>query len=351
MPNCAVSALNEAIKLKEDPSKIADDLFFEVPKKLKSTLGQLFHVPPEEIILGDSATYTINILVNGIKWKKGDEILLEQGDFPTNIFPWLALKEKGVIIKMITPCSGRLSLQDLANSSSKRTRAVCLSWVNSFDGHIIDIDGIGEYCQQHNILFILNGSQAFGYKDIDLCGKGYIDVAFSCGFKWLLGPYGTGFGWMKKQVIEALALNRYYWLNQYHESLKNLTVYELNETKNYLDIFNTANFFNYIPWESSLSYLLQTGISNIQMHNKSLVDLILNQIDKKSYKLISPELSDNFSSLIVLNAVGKRSSLEIYQKLRQSGFFISLREDNLRITPHLYNGLDEAEHLVNILNS
>lgn len=91
MPRKAINALQGAAGLKEDPSNIMDQHFFDIPARLKQTLGEMFSVPAQEIILGDSATYTLLLLVNGINWRVGDEILVQDGDFPTNIYPWLVL--------------------------------------------------------------------------------------------------------------------------------------------------------------------------------------------------------------------------------------------------------------------
>jgi selenocysteine lyase/cysteine desulfurase len=280
----------------------------------------------------------------------GDEILLTEGDFPTDIYPWLPLKKNGVIIKMIQPGSGKVRLEDVSKLVTGKTKLICLSWVNSFDGHVIELDEIGHYCRQRGIIFVLNGSQAFGYKPLNLAEMEYPDVAFGCGFKWLLGPYGTGFGWMKEEFRDSLILNRYYWLNQYHESLSKLKSYEVNEPENYLDIFNTANFFNYIPWEASLRYLSEVGIGKIQDHNREIFNFIISNIDRKHYEFISRQSTAEFSSFIVLQPVGNKNAMAIQQELIKKGVFISLREGNLRITPHIYNSLAQAEYLVTTLN-
>jgi len=289
LPKIALNSLKKASQLKEDPSLIEDTMFLDVPDKLKQVLGNLFNIPSEEVILTNSASYSIHLLVRGLKWEQGDEILLVNGDFPTNIFPWLPLQKKGVKIRFIQPERPFLTVGDLKKHVSKKSKLLCVSWVNSFDGHVVDDDEIGEFCRKNNIIFALNGSQAFGYKNLDI-SKFKADVVFSCGSKWLLAPYGTGFAWIRPAIKQKLELNNAYWLNYSTDNLSDLLNYSYtdgSEGKN-LDIFATANFLNYMPWTSSLEYISDIGIKTIENYNKYLVQTILENINKTIYKILSP---------------------------------------------------------------
>jgi cysteine desulfurase/selenocysteine lyase len=348
MPQCAKEALIAACKFKDDPSTIPDSAFFDVPLQLKNALAKLFDASPEEIILGDSATYTINLLINGIPWKKGDEILLIDGDFPTDIIPWQPLKQIGVKIKMIKAVDSNLTLDELKLYATEKTKLLCVSWTNSFNGHSINIHTIGRFCRSNRIIFALNGSQSFGYIPISF-SKSLVDVAFGCGFKWLLGPYGTGFGWMTKTVRELLKINRYYWLNQYNEDLSKLNVYKIREKENYLDIFNTANFFNYIPWTASLQYLNEMGMEKIAVHNKELVTSMKNGLNTDKYSIISPLKTQDMSSIFTITSSDKIMLDKLHQRLKSNNIFSSLRDGNIRFSPHLYNSREQIENVLSYL--
>ncbi len=104
LPKSAVAALNEAVQWKISPHHLASSSIFScVPSRLKDVLGSLINAPPEDIILGNSASYGLHLLANGIKWSSGDEILLVEGDFPCDILPWLNLKKQGVKIRAVKP--------------------------------------------------------------------------------------------------------------------------------------------------------------------------------------------------------------------------------------------------------
>ena len=156
LPRVAVEALNEAVEWKVKPFYLTNRRFQETPLQLKSAIGKLLNVPPQDVILGNSATYGIHLLANGIPFKSGDEILLLQNDFPSDILPWLALKDKGVIVRQVPSKSFVLQPDELKAHITAATKLVCLPHVHTFSGHILDIEAMGEICRSKNIIFVVN---------------------------------------------------------------------------------------------------------------------------------------------------------------------------------------------------
>jgi cysteine desulfurase / selenocysteine lyase len=103
LPRVAVQAAQEAIAWKIAPFHLTTERFSQVPQRLKQALARLIDAAAEDIILGNSASYGLHLLANGIRWQAGDEILLLKGDFPSDILPWLALRERGVNVRVIQP--------------------------------------------------------------------------------------------------------------------------------------------------------------------------------------------------------------------------------------------------------
>ena len=103
LPKVAVAQAKEAIAWKIAPYKMTTERFSQVPQNLRRALGKLIEALPEDIILGNSASYGLHLLANGIRWKSGDEIVLVEGDFPSDILPWLGLRNNGVNVRFIKP--------------------------------------------------------------------------------------------------------------------------------------------------------------------------------------------------------------------------------------------------------
>lgn len=147
IPRVAAEAARRAIERKIAPFELRDDSFTEVPRRLKQALGRLIGASPEEIILGNSASYGLHLLANGLPLGRGDEVLLVRGDFPSVILPWLALEERGVRLRHLEPGEEGLTPETLEPHLGPRTRALSTTWVHSFTGRAIDLEAIGRLCR------------------------------------------------------------------------------------------------------------------------------------------------------------------------------------------------------------
>src|SRR5665213_1942020 len=101
LPKIANESLQEAIGWKSAPHLLTISKFQQVPHQLKTTIAVLLHVDKDDVILGNSATYGLHLLANGLEFKTGDEIILLQNDFPTDILPWLSLQDKGIVVHQL----------------------------------------------------------------------------------------------------------------------------------------------------------------------------------------------------------------------------------------------------------
>ncbi len=350
LPRVSVDALDEAASLKIRPFTLEDEMFFTVPRELKRALGRLLNVPHDEVILGNSTSYGLHLLANGTRWEEGDEVLLVEGDFPANITTWLGLRKQGVNVKFIKPRRRVPSPEELVDAITDRTRLFCTTWVNSFTGHLIDIDEVGRICRESDVKFVVNGTQAIGAKALNL-KETRVDAVASCGFKWLCGPYGTGFCWIELALLDQLEYNQAYWLTMQEgvglEEEMNTNIDGDLGAKRY-DVFGTANFNNFIPLTSSVEYLLSKGISSIEDHNERLVEHLVKNIDSRKFEVISPEVGEEMSSIAVISHLEGKNQ-EIYARLLDKGYYVSLRNGRLRISPHLYNTMDEIDAVLDLL--
>jgi selenocysteine lyase/cysteine desulfurase len=317
IPRVAVQEANEAISWKVAPFKLTTERFSGIPLRLKQALGKLISASPDEIILANSASYGLHLWANGIPLKEGDEVLLVKGDFPSDILPWLALRKKGVTVRLIEPRNFVIHVDDLAQNITRSTKVLCTTWVHSFSGFAVDLDVLGDLCRSKNIFFLLNVSQALGTRPLNV-SSAPVDAITGVGFKWLCGPYGTGFCWIRPELLKSLQYNQAYWLAmQTSDDLaKDQGEPEVKPdlgARTY-DIFGTANFFNFKPWTASIEYLLQQGIENIAEYNSGLVSRLIEGLDSKKYDLISPTEGPSRSTLVVITHKKPERNAEIHKK-------------------------------------
>ncbi len=353
LPNVAAQALREAIVWKQSPHLLTIPKFQQVPLELKKSIAALIHVKSEDVILGNSATYGIHLLANGLSWKAGDEIILMQNDFPTDILPWLSLEQKGVVVRQLKPKGHMLTPQEVAAAINPRTKLICLSYIHTFSGYPLDVAGIGKICQEYGILYVINLSQAAGAFEVNL-EKLPVDAVVCAGYKWLLGPYGTGFCWIKKEVRERLDYPQNYWISLMDEqSLSSegpMSLKDDHSARRY-DMFGTANFFNYVPWRSSIEYLLSIGLENIQAHNQALVNQFVDGLNKKCFHLISPEIKAERTNIAVFSDKDPARNQNLFNRLKDKGFHLALWKGKLRVSAHIYNTPQDIQRLLEALDA
>jgi cysteine desulfurase/selenocysteine lyase len=353
LPRVAVEAARRAVDWKVAPHRMPDSEFAEVPDRLKRALGRLINAPAQEIVLGNSTSYGIHLLTNGIPWRPGDEVLLVEGDFPASILPWLGLAKRDVHVNFVRPTGAVPRPEEIESQLTPRTRLFCASWVNSFNGGTLDLNRIGRVCGERGVLLVVNGSQAVGARTLDV-RTASIDALVSCGFKWLCGPYGTGFCWMRPDLLASLEYNQIYWLAmQRGRDLNRMREYRIRDdlgTYQY-DVFCSANFFNTLPWIASLEYLVAQGIDRIEGHDQGLVSRLVEGLDAGKYQVLSPDSGCLRSTLVFLTHTDRNRNEALYTLLGKRGIDISLREGNLRVSPHLYNTGEEIDALLSVLNS
>ncbi|MGN6872717.1 MAG: aminotransferase class V-fold PLP-dependent enzyme [Solirubrobacteraceae bacterium] len=334
---------------KTAPHRMSDDSFWEVPAALKEALAPFIGASPEEIILGNSTSYGLHLLAHGLDWRSGDEVLLVEGDFPATVVPWLWLRERGVRVRMIEPRVRPLDVGQLADEISERTRLLCSSWVFSLTGEAVDLDAIGRLCQERGVLFVVNGTQAIGARPIDV-HRSPVDALVSCGFKWLCGPYGTGFCWVQPDLLARLNYHQDYWLAHMQQSdLAREGGYELRDDlrAGRYDVFGTANFFAFVPWTAALELLWSVGVDAIEAHDQHLVEMIVSDLaDSRRVRVLSPNLGPARSAIVMISHTDPNLNPAVYEKLRADGIDIALRAGNLRLSPHLHNSEHDVRQAV-----
>jgi selenocysteine lyase/cysteine desulfurase len=204
-----------------------------------------------------------------------------------------------------------LAPERLEQELTARTRVVAVNWVRSLTGHVVDLAGLAEVCQRRDVDLVVNVTQGFGALPLDV---GRLPLAaISCsGFKWLLGPYATGFAWIRPDVLARLRPVQAYWL-----ALPDGTALDLNREGEHrlrddlgaraFDVFGTANFLNFAPWAAALEYLLSRGLPAIAGHDQALVEQLIAALEGSGYDFVSPTEADERAAIVVVSAGEQRN--------------------------------------------
>lgn len=351
LPLAAADAARAAVAAKTQPYRMGEEAFATGPPALKARLARLIGADAAHIVLGNSASYGLQMIANGMDWRPSEEVLLLRGDFPASTLPWHVLRRQGVAMRWLEPRGPAPNAEELDAAIRPATRLFCASWVNSFTGAALDLAALGAVCRRRGVWFVLNAAQALGALPLDVGQQwpGPVDALSCCGYKWLCGPYGTGFAWIAPPLLARLHAPQINWFAAQHGAglnhMRDLAAPGDGLGAAGFDVFNTANFFNFAPWAAALDLLLACGPEAIAAYDQRLVAQLRAQLDGGAYRPLTPAAAQP-SPILVLSHRDPGRNPAIHAALAAAGVDISLREGNLRFSPHFYNTPEEISRAV-----
>lgn len=169
--------------------------FGEVLRDMRSTrelCARLIGAKWQEIALLGPTSLGLSLFANGIDWKPGDEVVCYADDYPANVYPWLDLRRKGVVVKLLRPENpGAVTPELVEEALSSKTRLVALASCHFFNGYRLDVEAIGSLLRSRGILFALDAIQTLGAFPLDVV-RANVDLLSADAHKWLLGPMAMG---------------------------------------------------------------------------------------------------------------------------------------------------------------
>jgi selenocysteine lyase/cysteine desulfurase len=172
--------------------------------EIRSACARLINAAPDEIAFVKSTSHGLSIVAEGFDWKPGDNVLIYEKEFPSNIYPWLNLKRKGVEVRAIPSREDSLEFRDIERLIDPRTRLLSISSVQFANGFRIDLKRVGELCEQKSVLLCVDAIQSLGVIPMDVEAF-HIDFLSADAHKWLLGPEGIGIFYCRRGLAERLS--------------------------------------------------------------------------------------------------------------------------------------------------
>jgi selenocysteine lyase/cysteine desulfurase len=336
--NRLINFLNE-----KSESKIDDySSFLKVLEETKILLAELINCNVDRTAFLDNTSNGLNIIANGIEWKKGDRILLNDVEFPSNVYPFLNLKRFGVEVDFVKSESGIVTADQIINSIKPETKLISVSFVQFLSGYKVDLEKIGSYCRANDIIFCVDGIQGIGAMSIDV-RKYKIDF-LSCGTqKWLLGMQGLAFIYVDEKLQKKMVPANIGWLSV--ENAWNLLDYKL-DLKTSANVFQggTLNSFGIYAFNTSLKLFKDFGFANVESEILSNTKYFISKLESAGLSCVLSKCSDSKLSGIV--TIKPKNPEKIFEHLEKNKIFCSIREGLIRFAPHFYNTHHEIDKVV-----
>ena len=347
----------EAFLKKRSEEKIDDYYEFkDVAEETKSIIGEMINCKSDRIAFLDNTTNGIIWFVHGIDWKADDRIILNDIEFPANVYPFLQLKEKGVEVDLIKSKNGIVTAEEVIEAIKPETKLISISFVQFLSGYKVDLEKIGEVCRERGIIFSVDAIQGLGAVRLDV-DKFNIDFLSSGTQKWLLGLQGLAFIYVSKELQEAMKSAPIGWLAV--KDAWNLLNFDLT-VKETAERFQpgTLNNLGIYAFNESMKFFKEFGFDDIEKQVLSNSRYFMNELSKIGFGSPLYSLPDKYLSGIVSfsqkdvqgTAYARFSKSvnteKIFDHLSHKNIICSLREGYIRFAPHFYNTEQEINTVI-----
>jgi len=333
----------EAFLTERSEEKIDDYYDFkDVADETKEMIGEMINCDADRIAFLDNTTNGIIWLAQGIDWKAGDRIILNDVEFPANVYPYLQLKEKGVEVDFIKSKNGIVTAEEVINAIKPETKLISISFVQFLSGYKVDLEKIGKVCKELEIFFSVDAIQGLGAVRLDV-KKFNIDFLASGIQKWLFGLQGLAFIFVRKELQDKMKSAPIGWLAV--EDAWDLLNFDLT-TKETAERFQpgTLNNLGIYAFNSSMKLFNEFGFNQIEKQVLSNTKYFIGELAKVGYESPLLFLSEEYLSGIV--SFKNKNAQKIFDHLSQKKIICSLREGYIRFAPHFYNTKQEINTVI-----
>jgi len=179
---------------------------------VRASVARLVGGRADQVAFTQNTSTGLATVTNGLDWRDGDNVVVPAGEFPSNFYPWLQLRRRGVEVREVAMTGGHAAVDDVVAALDDRTRVLAISAVQYSSGHRYDLGVFGAACQDRDVLLVVDGTQAVGAVTVDAERLG-IDVLAVSAHKWMLGPFGIGFVHLSQRAMQRLSPSTVGWLS------------------------------------------------------------------------------------------------------------------------------------------
>lgn len=319
--------------------------WLETEKKLRQQLAALLNAPSTaDIALVKNTSEALSFVAYGIDWRSGDNIVSSNEEFPSNRIVWQSLSDQGVHFREADLHHTNSPEQALFEQVDSHTRLITISSIQFASGLRLDLDKIGRFCREHDILFCVDAIQSLGCVQFDV-QRCQADFVMADGHKWMLGPEGLGVFYSRKSAREKLKLTQYGW-------------HMIADTQNYENkpwkIHPTAkrfecgspNMLGIHAWSASLSLLLENGMNKVEQAVFERVDFLVQRILHSPHLQLLSAPDAPLKSAIVIFRHNTLDNPALFETLSRQNIACALRGAGIRFSPHFYNSFEELDKAV-----
>jgi cysteine desulfurase/selenocysteine lyase len=348
LPERTREALDAFNRRRAEPFLLPDRDLFSTLAESRRLAAQLVNGQPEEIALTINTGFGLGMAARALPLEPGSIVLASEREFPANVYPWMLLKDQGVTLELApTTADGWPDVEYLLHRlEDSRVRVLAISLVQFSNGYTIDLARFSNATRARGTYLVVDAIQGVGQVPVDL-QKTPVDI-LACGAqKWLLSPWGSGFVYVRRDLIRHLTPAVTGWMAfEGTEDFTRLTQYNdsLRRDARRFELI-TLPYQDFAGMNASVGLLLELGVDKIQAHLLGVTAPLLHWAERSGARVVSP-CGDRGSGIL---CIAPRNVGESFRTLKSARVICSMREGAIRFSPHAYNTTEEMERVVQVL--
>lgn len=328
--------------------------WWEKIAQTKEQFAQLIGCEKDEVFFVPTTSTGLNVVANMVASKKGSNVVTNDMEYISNVIAWLGLREKGVEIRFAKNRGGKLLVEDIEKQLDERTAVLSISQVSWGNGFRHDIKTLSKIAHENGAYVVVDGIQCVGAMKVDVKREG-IDFLVCGTHKWLLGPGGAAFLYIRKDLAANLA-PLFAFTHALEEKFIERNVFDAFELyeleygptsrKHDMVTFNRSAYAG--SW-AAMNLILKEGVDQIEKRIKSICEYLIERLLDAGFELKTPE--DPTERFGIVN-VKVKNHRELAQSLRnEKKVIVAARLGGIRVSPHFFNTKKDIDTLVKELRS
>lgn len=351
LPQRARDALEGYALKRAEPHRLSGEDFFPVLDRARTLAATLIGARASEIALTTNTSWGVNLAAYALPLGPGDIVLGSAGEFPANVYPWMAAaKARGFTFELVPVVDAAPDEATILRriAADPRVKAIALSWVSFWSGATIDLKAIGSACRARGIWFAVDAIQGLGPLALDVSATP-IDILSTGAQKWLCSPWGSGFVYVREALASTLEPPAAGWLAQassgdfgrfldydptWHPDARRFEV-------------GTIPYQDIVGMNASLELFLELGPAAIESHVRDLTGRLLDWAESGAgVRLLTPRADARRAGIVALVTPELTDDSRALQTQRITH---SVREGAIRLSPHFHNTTDDIDQVIRVL--
>jgi cysteine desulfurase/selenocysteine lyase len=315
--------------------------------RVRELIARLINASADSIAITRSTGHGISLLAEGLDWRAGDNVVGAVGEYPANVYPWMALASRQVEYRLAQPVDGRVRPEDVFALVDSRTKVVALSHVEFWNGFRVDLETIGDECRRRGVVFAVDVMQSVGALRVDV-GRLPVDFCAAGGGKWLIGPSGIGFLFCTPALLERI---RPVIVGARSVAGNDYFTYDLTFApgarrfeESVVSVLTTAAL------GAALDLLLEVGTEVIEERVLNLVARLSDGLAASGCEVVEPwpRAKAESSGIVSFRKPGTNAAA-VLRDLTAAHVIARTHRDFVRLSPHFYNTEEEVDRVLDVL--